>query len=203
MDKMDIKAVNRAIILSITFVIVFSMAMVGITYAFFSVTVTGNENASSITVDSINLGTVTFLDGAEINASGIYPMDQSERLSKTFIIQSSGNEADLDYTIYITISENTFVQNYPNEFTYTLSGTSNSGGTTTFGIDAEVPAARTAPYQIGTGILKAGGDTHTYTFTIGLNEMGSNQNYNQNKAFRAKLSVETKKYTHNRSVWGE
>ncbi len=203
MDKVSIKAINRSIILSIIFVIVFILAMVGITYAFFSIVITGNETASSITVDTVDLGTVTFIDGDEINAEGIYPMELEERISKTFTIRSNDNEADVDYTIYLTVTENTFIQNYSNEFTYTLNGSSNAGGTTTTGVNAEVPAARVAPYQIGTGLLKTGGDVHTYTFTIGLNEMGSNQNYNQGQDFRGKLSVETKKYTHDRSIWGE
>lgn len=203
MDKMDIKAINKSIVLSILFVIVFILAMVGITYAFFSIVITGNETASSITVEAVDLGTITFLDGDEINADSIYPMTTEERLSKTFTIRSNNNEADVDYIIYLTISQNTFVQNYSNEFTYTLNGSSNAGGTATTGVSAEVPVSRAAPYQIGTGILKSGGDLHTYVFTIGLNEVGSNQNYNQGQTFRARLSVETKKYTHDRSVWGE
>ena len=203
MDKMDIKTINRSIILSILFVIFFILAMVGITYAYFSIIITGNETASSIVVETIDLGTITFLDGDEINADGIYPMLPNERLSKTFTIRSNNNEADIDYVIYLTITENTFIQQYSNEFTYTLNGSSNAGGTVTTGVNAQVPASRVAPYQIGTGLLKANGDVHTYVFTIGLNEMGSNQNYNQGQTFRGKLSVETKKYTHERSIWGE
>ena len=99
------------------------------------------------------------------------------------------------------MSENTFVQNYTKEFSYTLSGTSSSGGTVATSVNAAVPAARTEPYEIGSGVLKVGGDTHTYTFTIGLNEVNSNQNYNQAKTFAGKLSVESKKYTYNHSIW--
>ena len=203
MNQMDIKAINKAIFLSIVFVVAFILAMFGLTYAFFSIVVVGNDEASSLVVDVINLGTVTFIDGDQINANGIYPMEPNERISKTFTIRSQNNEADVDYVIYLTVSTNEFVQNYTKEFSYTLNGASNAGGTVTTGVDAEVPSARQAPYQIGTGLLKAGGDTHTYTFTIGLNEVGSNQNYNQSKNFSGRLHVGTKKYTNEGSIWGD
>lgn len=199
----DIKEINKSIILSILFVVLFIIAMVGLTYAFFSIVINGNETASSMTINAIDLGTVTFTDGNEINASSIYPMLPEERISKTFTIASDDNDIDVDYTIYLTVTQNTFVQQYSNEFTYTLNGSSNSNGVVTTGISAEVPASRAAPYQIGTGTLKAGGDTHTYIFTIGLNEMNEDQSSNQNKSFKGKLSVETKKYTNNGSEWSE
>lgn len=203
MDKMDIKSVNRAIILSIIFVIAFILAMVGLTYAFFGISISGNDAASSIIVDVVNLGTVTFTDGDQINATDIYPMTSEQRLTKNFTIKGASNETDTEYEIYLYVKLNQFVQEYPNEFTYTLNGASNAGGTTTTGINAELPSARVAPYVIGSGVLKANGDTHTYTFTIGLNETGSNQNYNRGKNFSARLVVSTKKYTNQRSIWGD
>lgn len=200
-NQMDIKSIDKAIVLSILFVLLFIGAMFGLTFAFFSLIITGNEEASSMSVDLIDLGTVTFLDGDEIDASGIYPMASNERLSKTFTISSSQNEADIDYVIYLTVNENSFVQTYSNEFTYTLNCTSNSSGSAPNGISAEIPASRVAPYQIGSGYLKTNGDTHTCIFTIGVNEVGSNQDYNQGKRFNGRLSVETKKYTHDGSIW--
>ena len=197
MDKMDIKAINRAIILSIIFVVAFILAMVGLTYAFFGIAISGNDTASSLTVDVVNLGTVTFTDGDEINA---------ERLTKRFTISGANNEVDTEYVIYLFVNLNQFVQNYPNEFTYTLDGASNAEGIASTGVVAELPSARVAPYEIGSGVcgvLRANGDTHLYTFTIGLNEVGSNQNYNRGKNFSGRLAVATKKYTNERSIWGD
>ncbi len=203
MDKMDIKAINRAIILSIIFVVAFILAMVGLTYAFFGIAISGNDTASSLTVDVVNLGTVTFTDGDEINATNIYPMTSEERLTKRFTISGANNEVDTEYVIYLFVNLNQFVQNYPNEFTYTLDGASNAEGTASTGVVAELPSARVAPYEIGSGVLRANGDTHLYTFTIGLNEVGSNQNYNRGKNFSGRLAVATKKYTNERSIWGD
>lgn len=203
MDKMDIKAINRAIILSVIFVVAFILAMVGLTYAFFGIAISGNDTASSIVVNVIDLGTVTFHDGDEINATGIYPMTSEQRITKNFTITSENNEEDISYSINLFVYLNQFIQHYQNEFTYTLNGTSSAGGTATTGVNAELPSARVAPYEIGTGVLKANGDTHNYTFTIGLNEMGSNQNYNQTKNFSGRLSVSTKKYTQEGSIWGD
>ena len=203
MDKMDIKSINKAIILSVVFVVAFILAIVGLTYAFFGISISGNDTASSLIVQVVNLGTVTFNDGDQINATNIYPMTSAERLTKTFTIVATNNGEDINYSINLFVYVNTFVQNYQNEFTYTLNGSSSAGGTATTGINAELPSARVAPYEIATGTLKANGDTHTYTFTIGLNEMGSNQNYNQTKVFSGRLAVTTKKYTQEGSIWGD
>lgn len=201
--KAEVKAIEKSIALSLLFVIIFVIAMFGLTFAFFGLSITGNETASSMSADFIDLGTVTFTDGATINIEDIYPMEESERLTKTFTITSASNEINVGYIINLTVFQNTFVQTYANEFTYTLSGSSSNGGTVATSVNAEVPAARTNPYQLGTGVLKAGGDTHTYTFTIGLNEMGNDQESNKNKRFSAKLSIEPQKYTTNGSVWSE
>lgn len=201
MKKTDISKISRSIVLSIIGVLSFILAVFGITYAFFSITVVGNEEASSITINVVDLGTVTFLDGEEIEAYNIKPMLPEEREAKEFTIESAGNEADIDYMIYLTVTQNTFIQVYENEFTYTLSGNSSSGGIVTEDVSQLVPTG--GKNLIGEGVLKEGGDKHTYIFTIGLNEVGSNQNSNQNKTFAGKISVETKKYTNERSVWGE
>lgn len=201
MKKLDVTTINKSIFLSIVTVLLFIMAMFGITYAFFSVTVSGNAEASSIVVEVANLGTVTFTDGNEINAINIYPMDPEDRISKTFSITAASNNVAVDYTIYFTVTDNTFIQQYENEFTYTLTGTSNNGGSTTTNVTEDVPGV--GKHNIGTGVLAEGGDIHTYTFTIGLNEVHSNQNSNQNKSFAGILSVESKKYTHDRSIYGE
>lgn len=202
MKNVTTENINKALVLAIVTVIAFILAMFGITYAFFSITVSGNEEASSVVVNVVDLGTVTFADGDLIGITdAIYPMLPEERLSKEFTITSANNEADIDYMIYMTVTANNFLQQYEHEFTYTLNGVSNNGGVVTTGVDELVPTV--GKHLIGTGKLKTGGDTHTYTFTIGLNEVGSNQNSNQNKTFEGVLSVETKKYTQDGSIWGE
>lgn len=206
MKNITTENINKALVLSIITVVAFILVMFGITYAFFSIAVSGNEDASSMTINVVDLGTVTFLDGNLIGVSeSIYPMSPEDRLSKTFTITSANNEADIDYVIYLTVTQNTFLQQYTNEFTYTLDGVSDSDGVVTTGVSELVPSPASPPgkYAIGTGKLKTGGDEHTYTFTIGLNEVGSNQNSNQNKSFSGILSVETKKYTYEGSIWGE
>ena len=201
MKNQDVKAINKALFLSIVTVLLFILAMFGVTYAFFAVVVSGNEEASSIVVNVADLGTVTFVDGNEINAVNIYPMDLEDRISKVFSITAEENTVPIDYTIYFTVTENTFIQQYEDEFTYTLDGSSSNSGTTTTNVSELVPGV--GKHNIGTGILSAGGDIHTYTFTIGLNEVGSNQNSNQSKSFAGSLSVESKKYTHDRSIYDE
>lgn len=192
MENEEIKKINSMLFLSIFGVATFVLAVFGVTYAYFRIQVTGNETASSVIIETADLGTVTFNDGNSIVARNIYPVEEADRFTKTFTIASTGNTVVLDYKINLIVTENSFLNKYANEFTYTLNGTSTNGGTTTTGIRAQVPAVGTT--VIGTGTLSAGGDTHTYTFTIGLNEVYSNQNSNQGKSFSGYLEVVPGKY---------
>lgn len=199
MKNLNVNNINKALVLSIVTVLLFILAMFGITYAFFSVVVQGNDQASSIIVNVADLGVVTFNDGDRIDANNIYPMEEEERIQKTFTVVASGNTVSIDYTIYMTVTANNFIQEYEHEFTYTLDGVSSNSGTVTTGVNEDVPGV--GKHSIGVGLLNSGGDTHTYTFTIGLNEVHSNQNSNQSKTFAGQLSVEGKKYTHDRSIY--
>lgn len=203
MKNVNVQSVNKALVLSIITVLAFILAMFGITYAFFNIVVSGNESASSIIINVADLGVVTFYDGDVIDEPNIYPMLPEERITKTFSIEATGNTVSIDYTIYLIVTTNTFIQQYEDEFTYTLSGEkTNVNGTVAPDADELVPATA-GDHNIGEGILAANGDEHTYTFTIGLNEVGSNQNSNQSKSFVGRLAVESKKYTQDRSIWGE
>ncbi len=201
MKSTELKKVNSMLFISIFGVLTFILAVVGLTYAFFAIRVVGNEEASSIVVNMANLGTVTFFDGAEIDEANIYPVEVEDRFTKTFTVSSNVNTVDIYYMINFIITKNTFLNQYTKEFSYTLDGVADGEGSVTTGVDAQVPAPGT--YQIGEGTLASGGETHTYTFTIGLNEVGSNQNYNQGKEFEGKLQVSTKKYTTGGSEWSE
>lgn len=200
MKRTTIHKVNKTIALSIVAVIMLMIAVAGVTYAFFNLIVEGNDESSSVIIDVADLGVITFEDGDVINAHGIYPMEEDERIRKTFTIVASENTVNVDYIISLEVTTNTFIQQFENEFTYTLDGASDSGGIATTGVSELVPIQ--GVYAIGEGTLKSEGDTHTYVFTIGLNEVHENQNLNQNKAFLGKLSVQSKKYTNEGNIWG-
>ena len=203
--KEDIRKINRLLFISVFSVITFSLAVFGITYAFFSVNISGNNMASSIIINVANLGTVVFTDGEEINAINVYPVEEEDRITKTFTVTSIDNSVYVEYEINLIVYNNEFLNIYGNEFTYTLRGTSNGPG----GINDVVATAKneivpsTGKYVIGVGKFpENGGVTHTYTFTIGLNEMSLNQNSNQGKNFSGKLEISAnKKYTRGGSEW--
>ena len=62
---------GQAIFLSVIGVSTLLVAIVGATFAWFSITVEGNDEAQNMVFTTANLGVVSFNDGAEIDASGI------------------------------------------------------------------------------------------------------------------------------------
>lgn len=157
------------------------VAIVGATFAYFSITVSGNDTASSIVVTTQNLGSVTFLDGTDINATRIYP---GWSATKNFVVENKTEDADgeISYAIILDVTTNTI--NDP-AFVYSLSGSSDNGGTTISVANVQVP---TGQETNNGGILK-GTDTHTYTFTIIFNETSTDQNTAQGKDFSGVLQV--------------
>lgn len=157
------------------------VAIVGATFAYFSITVSGNDTASSIVVTTENLGSVTFLDGTDITATRIYP---GWSATKNFVVENLTEDAtgEISYAIILDVSTNTI--NDPS-FVYSLSGNSDHEGTTISVTNAQVP---TAPETNNGGILN-GKDTHTYTFTIVFSETSSDQNAIQGKDFSGVLQV--------------
>ena len=161
------------------------VAIVGATFAYFSITVAGNDTASSIRITTQYVGSVTFLDGTDINVTKIYP---GWSATKNFVIENKEEEAngEISYAIVLDVTTNTISPFAAGSFVYTLSGTSDGGGTT---INVDETPVPTADETMNGGIL-IGKDTHSYTFSITLEETGSDQNAAQGRDFAGVLQVE-------------
>lgn len=170
------------------------LAVVGITAAYFSITVTGNDQASSITATTVNLGNITFTDGNEINAFDIYP---GWSATKTFTVANTKDGANdqISYAILLYEETNTITYDAEGAFLYSLSGTSTNGGTTVSITEHPVPDAEGEVYVISDDGLLYGEDTHTYTFTIMLNETGMDQNAIQGKSFKGIIQIDVSTIT--------
>ncbi len=178
---------GQTIFLSIIGIATLLVAIIGATFAWFSITVQGNEEANKIVVNTATLGTVSFEDGSEIALNNIYPtLTPTTKTFKIFNAQEGATET-IKYNIYLEVANNTLTPYADGYFTHSLTGvSSNNGAVATVLNEEEVPTTKTL---IGTGTLN-GTDTHTYTYSIIFKESGLNQNAAQGKTFSGKIQVE-------------
>ena len=192
---------GNTILLTVIAIATLLVAVVGATFAYFTATISGNDNASSIIVHAANLGTITFTDGQEIKLENALP---GANTSKQFTIAASEATIPIKYGVKLNIKTNEFIDttgNEGNDLVYTLSGTKGAGtgesGALISGTenieegghkDLAITGSSSSSMFLGQGTLGVG-ETHTYTFTIKFKETGSDQNSNQNKNFVGSLEV--------------
>ena len=155
---------------------------VSFSYAYFSINVSGNDNAKDVVVNAGTLSLV-YTDGPEIKVENIRP---GKTLTKEVTVKNTGT-LDTNYNI--------IWQSLINEITndeLVLSATCqrlNTSGTVegTCGSISQSPISDTT---IAKKISIESGITHKYTFTILFKETNANQNYNQGKKFSGVLGIE-------------
>ena len=176
---------SQSIFLSIIGIATLLVAIIGATFAWFSITVTGNDNPSDIVINSGTLGQVSFVDGTNIEIQNLMPGVFN---TKTFTVSQTDPSATgkISYNIVLNVKNNTLTPNANGQFVHSLtsSGNTNGGSLATLQ-QTEVP---TQSMVIGSGVIE-GYEVHTYEYTIGLNNINENQNAAQGKTFSGYLSV--------------
>ena len=182
---------GQTIFLSVIGIATLLVAIVGATFAWFSISVSGNANASSIVVTTAKLGSVEFTDGAAITLTNIKPT--TEATTKTFTVANTDSAATetIEYKIGLVIDTNTLTAVADGAFTHELTGVSDktSGAGTLVSVAKE--AVPTASKILGNGSL-IGYEKHTYTYTIQFAETNKDQNAAQGAKFGAKINVALK-----------
>ena len=176
---------GQAIFLSIVGIATLLVAIVGATFAWFSITVTGNENPTDIIINSGTLGQVSFNDGTTIDIKKLMP---GTFTTKTFTVSQTDPTATgrISYNIVLNVKENTLTPVAMEAFVHSLTSSGNSNGGTLATLDeSEVPVNS---YVIGSGVIE-GYESHQYEYTIGLKNLNVNQNAAQGKTFSGYLSV--------------
>ncbi len=177
---------GQSIFLSIIGIATLLVAIIGATFAWFSINVSGNENPANIGISSPNLGQVNFNDGITIDMKELVPGSSTK---KTFTISQTDPAAtgQIKYNIILNVESNTLTPNADGQFVHSLTGTGNANGGTLAKIESkEVPTESTI---IGSGVIE-GYEAHTYEYTIGLNYVDADQNAAQGKEFSGYLSVQ-------------
>ena len=154
----------------------------GLSYAYFSASVKGNENAKNVVVEAGTLSLV-YTDGPEIKAQNIKP---GWSTTKEVSVKNNGTLGAYYNVIWQsltnTISNNELV----------LSATCqrlNASGIVE-GTCESISQAPISDMTIAKRVSIESGITHKYTFTILFKETNADQNTNQGKKFNGVLGIE-------------
>ena len=165
-----------------TLIVLLLLLTVGLSYAYFSTSVKGNDNAKNVVVESGTLK-LTYTDGPAINAQYIKP---GWSTTKEVSVKNNGT-LDAYYNVIWQSLTNTITNNE-----LVLSATCqrlNSAGTVE-GTCESISQAPISDMTISKMISIESGITHKYTFTILFKETNADQNYNQGKEFNGVLGIE-------------
>ena len=177
---------SNTIFLSVIGIAALLVAVIGATFAWFSISINGNDNAQDMVITTATLGSITFTDGDAINAANIYP--GAER-SKTFTVAQTDNKAIelVNYNVVLNINSNTLTPVAAGQFVHSLTSTGNTnGGTLGTLAESVVPTTTTT---IATGTI-SGYETHSYTYTIKLKNVNADQNACQGKTFDGYITID-------------
>ena len=181
MENNEINKSNKIKIIVIT-ALIFLVSIAGISYAYFTIQVVGNDTASSMRLRTANMSLV--YNDVQI-VSGEYA-EPGWTQTKTLTVTNNGN-VDAYYNIIWRDLTNEIISN---ELVISATCSSSSGSCSNMS-ETAVPTSMSESHNIAVkrGISIAPGVTHTYTLTILFKETGSNQNYNQNKEFYGTLNI--------------
>ena len=165
-----------------TFIALLLLLTTGLSYAYFSASISGNENAKNVVVEAGTLK-LTYTDGPAINAQYIKP---GWSTTKEVSVKNNGT-LNTNYNVIWQSLTNTITNNE-----LVLSATCqrlNASGTVE-GTCESISQAPISDMTIAKKISIESGITHKYTFTILFKETNSDQNYNQGKEFNGVLGIE-------------
>ncbi len=191
METNEVSKSNKIKIIVIT-ALIFLVSIAGISYAYFTIQITGNDTASSMRLRTANMSLV--YNDVQI-VSGEYA-EPGWTQTKTLTVTNNGN-VDANYTI---IWRDLYNEVTNGELVISATCSATSGPCPAIS-ETAVPTRLTESTgsAVKANISIAPGVTHTYTVTALFKETGSNQNYNQNKYFNGTLNIEEYKLQLTRS----
>lgn len=185
---------GQSIFLSVVGIATLLVAIVGATFAYFSISVTGNDTASSINVTTARVGGVAFDGtGAGVTVTNAYPGWTTTKQFTVAFDETQGTVdtgAEVQYQILLTSTEVglSAAAATKGDFTYSLTGTGTGSVASASG---NMPTT-TADVLLGTGTLygtNAASKSHSYSLTITLRESSTDQNELQGLSYRGTIQV--------------
>ena len=181
---------NKKILIGIV-ISVLLLGVIGLSYSFFSVSVTGEGRQNVVTAGTLEL---QYIDGNGVSLPRAYP---GQSATKVISVKNTGTldaEYDLIFKDLINeITKDELVVSYTcTSYTGYVSSTNKGqvSGTCNSLSNQVVPYTTTmADRTITSKISIASSITHEYTFTFTFKEMNAAQNYNQGKHFSTKINI--------------
>ena len=154
----------------------------GLSYAYFSTAVKGNDNAKDVVVEAGTLK-LTYTDGPTINVQNVKP---GWTTTKTVSVKNNGT-LDTAYNIVWQELTNTILKN---ELVISATCKKLNASGTVEGTCEPITELPVRAKRIAKNISIESGFTHEYTFTFLFKETNTSQNYNQGKEFSGVLGIE-------------
>ena len=183
MNNIDLNNKSNKIKVLIISMTIFTLSIIGISYAYFNVQIIGNDTASSMRVKSTKKSLV--YNDVQISSGSNTIPGWSE--TKTLTVTNNGR-TNATYTIIWKDILNTIIND---ELVISATCTASSGTCDAIS-EKIIPTYTTQAHnvKVKSNISIAPGVTHTYTVTIVFKDTGSNQDYNQRKRITGTLNIE-------------
>lgn len=157
-------------------VVIFIVAVVSLSYAFFVSQVSNNESASTITGEAANL-TIEYKEGtSQISATDIFP---GWTAIKTFSVINNGGLPG-EYSLYVYDINNGLMDG---SISFDVTGT-NGGATIE---KRNLPSSTTT---LKSKISISGSTTHVYTVKVYYNNLSVSQEGDKGKSFSFKIGID-------------
>jgi hypothetical protein len=180
---------NKKIIILLSLLVLVLLIALGVTYAYFAATITGNETSTTITGTAGTIS-LTFAGGANITATNLAP-DSDPFATKNFTVTSNNTtDKTSTYNLNLVIDENGFASG---NIKYTLTGTntSSNGKEVTTIADQKDIGTGTGTYYLGMGYFTNGtSKVHTYVLNLYYPESNADQSADMGKTIRAHVTIE-------------
>ncbi len=179
---------NQRIVVSIVGIIIVTLALIGITYAYFMTKIIGNSSTTSISGTLANLE-LTYGDGNGVIAP-TDPIMPGDTLEKTFTVKNTGTVRVDNYAVILEDVTNELTRK--DDLVYTLECVSDDDSPCN-----EVNNELNFPSGNGILILNSIEKevTHTYTLTITYKKLDDiDQSDDMGKKFSAKINITNSKY---------
>ena len=176
---------NQMIFLIIIGIATLLVAIVGATFAWFSIKLSNNEEKEEIIITKATLGSVVFESGSTIDTATLF---KAGKINKKFKISQTDRSSTelIKYNIKLNVTSNTInTVEQPELILHTLTSSGNSNGGTL--VNLESTSAPITSIIIGSGVID-GYETHEYEYAVSLNN--ANPLLLQGKQFEAYLTVE-------------
>ena len=170
-----------------TFISLLVLLTTGLSYAYFSTSVSGNNDAKDVVVETGTLKLV-YTDSPEIVAEHIKP---GWSTTKVVTVKNTGT-LDVSYNLVWQELTNEITNN---ELVISASCERLNSSNAVEGTCESIIESPVGSNKIKKNISIESGITHKYTFTITFKEMNQGQDYNQNKKFNGVIGVEEYKDT--------